>query len=375
VNTLTILDQSISEDQFTDTSWLRYFDIKQALRAVHAHIAALPSDRTPERHTRNLYVAGIKYFLEWAGGSSLSLPTADLIAEYIAHLSKEKEWTRGGKTYYGISTASIASRYIAPLRIFLTKLAGQKITGVHGIERDFVTDCREHIRAAIAVKPPRNQETTNIAPLWNPKFTRLTLTQVNAVLRACNTKTLPGLRDYVIMRTAFETAFRLSELGRITPNSITLEGDNVLITVRGKRSNIDPIAISHELFSYIKQYVNLYNALAGEQAQHIEDDIPIIQSLLTGGHIPAIGATDSGMTGDGLRRLIWRRTAGVLGDEYGLKPHDTRRTFAAIAYEMGMPLPDIAKALRHKDSSVTLHYIGQKPDYDSTLITNYVKIG
>ncbi|KAB2861869.1 MAG: site-specific integrase, partial [Anaerolineae bacterium] len=55
----------------------------------------------------------------------------------------------------------------------------------------------------------------------------------------------------------------------------------------------------------------------------------------------------------------------------GFNPHDTRRTAAALAYEAGMPLPQIQKMLRHKDPGTTLRYIGQKPDYASSNLNTY----
>src|SRR6185369_9454440 len=183
VTALALHPSTISQDSFPDSAWLRYFDTRAALAAVAAHIEALPGSRTPERHTMRAYGDGLNYFMSWIG---LQLPTEDQLYAFIAHLVRDR----------ALKASTISSKYLAPVRLYLTKLAGQRITGFYGIERDYIADCRDHIRAAAAVKSPRAETTTNIAPLWNPEFIRLNVQQVNAVLRSINRLTRSGLRDY-----------------------------------------------------------------------------------------------------------------------------------------------------------------------------------
>jgi integrase len=83
---------------------------------------------------------------------------------------------------------------------------------------------------------------------------------------------------------------------------------------------------------------------------------------------------DKGLYRKSIGDIVYRRTAEVLGKKYACKPHDCRRTFAYIAYTQGMPLPEISKALRHADTSITWQYIGTPPEYTNTLITNYIQI-
>lgn len=367
VAALAHLPNSISQDRFSDTAWLRYFDPRAAVKAVAAHVETLPGSRTAERHTYRAYSDGLNYFLKWSGNG---MPTEDLLGAFIAHLVTDR----------GLKASTISSKYLAPIRLYLQKLAGQRITGFEGIERDYIADCRDHIRAAAAVKSPRAETTTNIAPLWNPQFHRLTLQQVNATLRGCDLKTKLGLRDYALLHVAFSSGLRLAELQRITLNSVTQQGEVILITVRGKRSNVDPVPISARAHADILAYVDAYNdGLDEDDARRIERDTPLWQPLLHGdnyAHHGVNGYTAArGLSAQGIRDIIARRTVQALGEAFKLAAHDTRRTAAAIAYDSGMPLPDIQALLRHKDAAVTLRYVGTKPDFGTRSLANYVQFG
>lgn len=377
---LTIVQSttSIAQPQdFIDVEWLSYFNPRQAYDAVAAHVGTLPGSRTPEKHTWRAYKDGLQYFLRWLAyvepkapmnWAQMRLPTADLLTGFIAHLLGTR----------GLKPTTVNSKYLAPVRLYLSKLSEQNISGFTGDTRDFIADCREHIRAAASVKSPRPDTTTNIAPLWNPQFVRLTADQVRAVLRSINRLTRSGLRDYALLHVAFSSGLRLAELQRITLNSISQQGDVVLITVRGKRSNVDPVPISARAHADIMAWVAAYNAdLPEGDARRIAGDVPLWQPLLHGDNYGYIGVNKfnplRGMSAQGLRDIIERTTRAALGDRYALAAHDTRRTAAAIAYEAGMPLPSIQKLLRHKDAAVTLRYIGQKPDFEGSTLANYVQ--
>jgi len=346
-----------------DGKWLEYFDRAAAIRSVAAHVAALPSSGTEERYTSSVYEGGLKYWSQWAGDR---MPTADLVREYIAHLKLK-----------GLKVATINSKYLAVLRHYLKALSGQHIR-VTGQEREFVEDCRFHIRASYEVKGPRPETTSNISPLWRADFVRLSKAQVNAVLRGIDRDTLQGKRDYAILLVAFNSALRVAELARVTLASIRRDGETWLITVRGKRNNIDPVPVGAAVVAAITEWVQAYNfGLALDDPRRIVGDVPIWQPLRRGGHPYAAGEMNpcAGISEQALRDVIGKRSAGALGDEFKMAAHDTRRTAAALAYDAGMGLPDIQGLLRHKSAAVTLHYIGQKPDHERRTLANFVQFG
>lgn len=362
---LAATHQNISEHgDFVDTRWLKYFDPSAAAAAVEAHVESLPSSRTPERHTHQAYKRGLAQWVEFAG---MAMPTPDLINRYIGVLVRDRK----------LASQTIASKYLAPLRLFLKALAGQHIIALDPLETQFITQCREQIRAAAEVKAPRDETTTNIAPLWRPEFTRLTHTQVNAMLRQIDATERLGARDYAILLIAFESGLRIAEIHRITPNSLTRSGDDWLITVRGKRSNTDPVPVSDSAAKAIQHWIDLYNAgLDADDPRIIAGDVPVFQSMMKSGSYATPGKNGfspmKGMSIQALRDVIQRRAIQI---GVRMSAHDTRRTAAAIAYDRGMPLTDIQALLRHKDAGVTLRYIGTKPDYQKRKLANYVQFG
>jgi integrase len=368
VNELLIIPstQSIQQEMSVDTTWLRFFDPNAAVAAVAAHVETLPSSRTPERHTRRAYMDGLR---AWLSFSCQALPTADLVERYIAALLKR-----------GLKSATVSAKYLAPLRLYLKKLAGQRIPGLSGWERDFVTDCRDHILAAIAVRSPKPETSTNISPLWDPRFTRLSMQQVNAVLRGIDRATRAGLRDYAFLHIAFSSGLRIAEMHRITLESLSAHADGYIITVRGKRSNVDPVPISNAAARDLMAWVDAFNAdLPPADPRRIESDRPVWQPLRGANNHAVIGVNGCdpkrGLSQSALRDIIAKRTTAVLGEKFALAAHDTRRTAAAIAYEAGMGLPEIQALLRHKDAAVTLRYVGTKPDYKSRSLSSYVDFG
>lgn len=343
--------------------WLQYFDVRQAIADVAADVAALPSSTdTPEQHTKKVYEAGLNYFLTWA---DWRLPTPSLIQGFIAHLIHHKHPNRK------LKSSTVNSKYLAPVRKYLEKLADQHIQ-VTGAEREFVQDCKELIRQAKKVKGPKPRKSTNIAPMWDPTKTRLTVEQVNAVLRKIDTDNLIGKRDYALLYVAFTTALRVAELSRITLNSISMGEDGYLITVRGKRSNYDPVPLGKVGYKAVMEWVSSYNAgLEDDDPRRISGDMPIWQAMIHGSNYGKIGTNrfnpERGMSIQGIRNMIERRA--------GIEPHDTRRTCGAILYDKGAPLPSISKLFRHADSSTTWKYIGQKPNHKDSTFENYVQIG
>lgn len=337
-----------------DYIWMDYFRLDDALRDVAAYIAALPSSRRDSQRTRHIYQRAIEYFLEWSNGA---LPDSSLITRFIAHLRIERK----------LKSSTIGSSYLSPVRLLIKKLVGQTIR-VAGAERDFVQDCKESMRNALEIQTPKEETSSDIAPLWR-YGTRLTRNQVNSVLRSIDRSTLKGQRDYALLKVAFQTGMRLGELSQITPNSIKPRPGGYLIYTIGKRSKIDPVPVTAKTAQVIFDWVNTYNEGLGEgDPRRIVGDVPVFQALRTANVRGTVGVNGfdpkRGTSRYAIHKIVRDITTEALGEQWSLSPHDMRRTTAAILHMEGKPINAIQKLMRHSDASVTLHYIGEPPSYD-----------
>lgn len=354
-----------------DTDWLNYFSIDMAIKTTFAHIATLPGTKnTPEKHTMRAYSSGLFYFLDWIEDR---LPTLELMTEFVAHLStKQNHKTKS----YGLSASTIASKYLAPIRIYLKSLSNQHIIGdVYTTPK--IVSYREAIRSALTIKNPKPDVKSNLSPLLR-YGTRLTKRQVNKLLRDVDRSTVVGKRDYALLMTAFNTGLRLAELSRITLASITENDDDCYtVQVRGKRNNYDPVSIADSAVDAINDYVISYNAgLAVDDIRRIESNTPLWQSMTRSGNYLSIkhrtGCShhykpQNGMSTSGITGIISRHT--------NIRPHDVRRTFATLAYNARMPIFDLSRQMRHSSVATTERYIGVEPDYKKSNLASYLTLG
>jgi site-specific recombinase XerD len=347
----------------------RFFSFFQAAKSVMRHIANLPGYQTPEQHTRHNYKAGLRVFLDYIADR---LPTEDIMVGFISYLKNTR----------GVCSSTINTNYLPPARLFCEALAKQPLRFENADDARLLFELsvalpewRERIRNAATIKGPAPDQTTNIPAAYNPKFNRLTQGQVNACLRSIDREKLSGLRDYALLHLMFASGLRLSETMRTTLNSITPHEGIYLVTVRGKRSNYDPVPIPAATYRHIMNYVNVYNSdLAPDDPRRITGDTPLWQSLLGANKIMPVDHPHyrpDGMSRKGISAIIARRTENVTGTR--LAAHDTRRTCATILYEAGMPLHELSALLRHKDIATTLKYLGLNPlKYDTRVSSRWV---
>lgn len=370
-----------------DLRYLNYFDHNLAMQQVKEYLNRLGSSQRKSRHTERAYMHALTYYFQW---SQLTLPTANLIESYIAHLVERD-----------LKHSTINNKYLAPLRLYLGKLAGNPIDAnrkvappdvgedvtkeqvlhlmtmrqIHVMDtRNYIDDCRHHIEAAKAVKNAKARQTTNLGPLWH-HGTRLTRDQMNALLRQIPRDTVMGLRNYAFMRLAFESAFRVAEMQAITLDSIKPHDEYYLVTVLGKRNNIDPVGVSSVAIDAIHKYIKAFNdQLAADDPRRITNSVPIWQPLTRSSNPVEDADPAAGMSKNALSHIVKKTSERVLGKGKGMAAHDTRRTFAAIAYNSGMDVPNISVKMRHKEVSTTWTYIGKPPDFSNNLLTKYVNI-
>jgi len=348
MNQIIAHNQQLAQVQFYTSigkDWQQFFSIEHALADVYMHIQALPSSLTPEKHTQKAYDAGLRHFLNFMIDQ---LPTPQLVNHYIALLRQS-----------GRSASTISSKYLAPTRLFLSKLADQRPLGLKGDERDFAHDCQEQITRASKVKSPCPDTTNYDSPLF-AVGQRISKSKVQVVLRhiLTNTKDTPILanRDYALIVLAFSTGLRLAEIQRLTlSNFYEDEDEQWWIKVRGKRSNTTPIPIDAHIKYLVDVYVDSYNAAS---ATPITAEIGIWQPILKNGCVAR--TAPRGISTNSISDIMAKWTKAALS--FALAPHDFRRTFATLALKDGWDIVDISRALRHNKIATTALYVGAYTD-------------
>lgn len=376
--------------------WLHFFDPAAALDEVVNHVKSLPGQRPGrESHTERAYRDGLSYVITWLGcpverdlilpvGAWFSMPSRAKVRALIAHLYSERN----------LSASTVNSKYLAPLRHFLRALAGQTPMPDGANQYMLIGMIRDELRATLELKGPNKEVTSNEAPLWR-EGTRLSREQFVAVFRSIKVErgqddpedwepSLDDVRDYALIRTAFLTGLRRAELAQISLDKITREGNVWLLRVVGKRNNQDPVTLPQEAYDAIMMWVDRYNAgLSDDDPRRIGREftytdprtgktekrtVPVWQPLRRGGHMREVGERgfypERGISPGSLGDIIKRRVESVI-DNVTFSAHDARRTLAARLQREGALLHVIQRILRHKDSAVTLGYIGEAPDYES----------
>lgn len=370
------------ERQQIDTDWLNYFSPSDALTSVVAHIAALPSSATPEKHTLRVYESGLRFFLAWLTNSPVETDLRDLVqrpmplltgtvmTQFFAFLRQT-----------GRSARTIGSKYRAVIRHWLSALESQHIPGLTGDIRDQVEDYRHAIRAALRVQAPKKETSSQIGPLYQHGH-RLRINQINDLFATLHGDDLASIRDMALIYTGIISALRVQELARITLASIEQAEDvPYTVTVRGKRGQMDPVALDHHAVRYIRRWVDAWNTaiVAGksiapaDDPRYIDEHTPIWQPLRCGrpetlhnNYHPSRGLSRGALTG-----IIKRRSKDALDKAIGA--HDLRRTFAANAYESKVPLLSIKTQMRHASVATTDKYIGSPQNRGAALLSNRIQ--
>lgn len=368
--------KSISEDEFIDTRWLQYFDPWKATEAVFNHVARLSSYRTPEQHTLKSYQQKLEYFGKFTG---VRFPDKALLLEFISHLRNDRNFA-----HRTILT------YLAPIKHFLHNLYDQTSKGWVGSERMEREDYREELRLAMELKHPKNDITTNHSPLWRNDFVRLTRYKLDKVLHSIDRTTIAGKRDYALLYVGFSTGLRVGELQRITLNKIFVDelAEVVLIKVRGKRNNFDPVPIDLDVYEAILAYVDSFNApLSQDDPRRITADTPIWQPMHSATrHMNTwskpkddkpsreLYKPEKGLSVKGIYNIVRRKVCNILNLKR-FSPHDMRRTITALLYTKGAKIHEIQRLVRHKSFATTATYIGSPPNYRDYTATTYVEFG
>jgi integrase/recombinase XerD len=166
----------------------------------------------------------------------------------------------------------------------------------------------------------------------------LTLTEVEALLRAPDPKTAAGVRDLAMLELLYATGLRVSELVRLSVNDVNLDAGFVVAFGKGSKERLVPIG--KKAIESVRAY------LAGPRA-----------AILKGRASRALFVTPraAAFSRMGFWKLL-RRYALKAGIKKRLSPHKLRHSFATHLLERGADLRMVQAMLGHKNLATTQVY-------------------
>lgn len=173
--------------------------------------------------------------------------------------------------------------------------------------------------------------------------------EIGEALAALPLDTFVGLRDYCLIRLAFETGLRASELARLQLGCLLQ--DNTVFVDGGKGGVDRYVPMSAELAGLLAGYVHARAGLRPGRKAALwlsHDGKP-----LAGGR--SIWEIVSRRLG-GARNLRSLRAAGRAWQ--GRSPHVLRASFATALLRNGCPITAIAQMMGHKNVATTAIYLG-----------------
>jgi len=166
----------------------------------------------------------------------------------------------------------------------------------------------------------------------------LSLTEVEALINAPDTKTRLGLRDRALFELLYAAGPRVSELMSLTVNALNVEAGFILVMGKGSKERVIPVG--EEALKWIKQYV-----------------LEARQKILRNRTSRYLFTNRSGarMSRQGFWKLI-KKYCLQIGITRKISPHTVRHSFASHLLAGGADLRSVQTMLGHEDISTTQIY-------------------
>jgi integrase/recombinase XerD len=166
---------------------------------------------------------------------------------------------------------------------------------------------------------------------------------VEKLLRQPEDKNPIGARDQAMIELLYATGLRVSELVRLQPHQVNLDGDYLSVKGKGAKVRLVPFG------SWAKQRLNHYLKM-------------VRPKLLKGRSSPFLFVTRSAkpLSRQGFWKLI-KSYALAAGIESRVTPHTLRHSFATHLLEGGADLRAVQSMLGHADISTTQIYTHVSP--------------
>ncbi|MFA6600477.1 MAG: site-specific tyrosine recombinase XerD [Candidatus Omnitrophota bacterium] len=218
----------------------------------------------------------------------------------------------------GMEASSIARRLVA-VKLFHRFLVSEKI-----IPED----------VTVVLESPK---------LWKrlPQF--MTPPEIEAILRAPDTKKGGGIRDRALLECLYATGMRVSEIAGLKLGDVNLDSGFIRCFGKGGKERIVPVG--RQAIEACRVYLAKVRAKQKARSEHF-----------------FIGKSGRGLT----RQFLWQMIkayAKRAGIQKALTPHTFRHTFATHLLERGADLRIVQELLGHADIATTQIYTHVSRDH------------
>lgn len=168
---------------------------------------------------------------------------------------------------------------------------------------------------------------------------------LSALLAAPSDKSKIGIRDKTILILLYDSAIRVSELQKLTLDSLRLNETIPYICVHGKGDKERIVSITDKTAEHLKRYIKIFHP-------EIKADYPLFYTVIKG-NLSAIS------TGN-VERILNKYAEIIRPEHPGLPqklyPHMLRRTRACGLYQNGVEIELVSRILGHASTQTTRIY-------------------
>lgn len=257
-------------------------------------------------------------------GNTLSAYGRDL-KRYIAYLKKLKVGS------FDVVTRDTVTRFLLAekdRKLNPASIARERVA-IRVLHRFLAQEGRVREDVTSALEPPR---------LWKRLPDYLSVHEVEALLKAPNTRKPQGLRDRACLEMMYATGMRASEVASLKTAHVNLEQGVVRVSGKGDKERMVPVG--GEACRWLKRYIT--DARAQWTKGRSEDAL----------FVSRLGYKLS-------RQSVWEiitRCAKNAGVRKKIYPHILRHSFATHLLENGADLRVVQELLGHSDIATTQIY-------------------
>ncbi len=227
-----------------------------------------------------------------------------------------------------------------------TNTEGQKVSDltVHGYAQVVKTFCKWlYLEELLEKNPSARLEMPKVGKYLIKAFS---LEHLEAMLGACDTATVLGYRDYVMVALMADTGIRLGELIGLTVENfyqVNAQGSSH-IKVRGKSKKEREVGVSPQVAKLLWKYIKAYR----------HPLTPSEQRIFVSRYGKPLGKR-------GVEAIVERLRDAAGIDDVRCSPHTFRHTFSVAYLEQGGDIYKLSKELGHGKVHVTEEYIKTLP--------------